>query len=98
MTLKQSLTAIILSTVCTWGYAPMATAADPAYSSDDPEIVIRKGVKGEVYYDYRRNGEVVEIKVVPSVGKPYYLVPKDGSYIKFDRSQMLIPSWVIFSW
>lgn len=98
MKIKQCLTAIMLSLVFALGYSPAVNAADPAYSDDGSEIVIRKGVKGEIYYDYRRNGEVVEIKVVPSIGKPYYLVPKDGGYIKFDRTQLLIPSWVIFSW
>lgn len=98
MKIKQCLSAIMLASVFALSYSPTVNAADPVYNDDAPEIVIRKGVKGEIYYDYRRNGEVVEIKVVPTIGKPYYLVPKDGSYIKFDRTQLLIPSWVIFSW
>ncbi len=75
-------------------------AEEPRYSQDEPEITIRKGTEGQVYYDYRLNGEVVEIKVVPANGKPYYLVPseaKDG-YIRLDRSQLLIPKWVLFRW
>lgn len=98
MKIKQCLIAMVLSLTFTLGYSPLVSAEDPGYNNETPEIVIRKGVKGEVYYDYRVNGEIVEIKVVPTIGKPYYLVPKDGGYIRSDGTQLLIPSWVIFSW
>ncbi len=63
----------------------------------EPEIVIRPGKKA-TFYEYRVNGELREIKVVPSVGPEYYLVPSDGGWIQQDKSQLLIPSWVIFRW
>ncbi len=87
---------VMLSLVAT---APVQ-AQEPQYSEDEPEIVIRRGAEGEVYYDYVVNGEVVEIKVVPGTGKPYYLVPAEGhdGYIRLDRSQLLIPKWVLFRW
>lgn len=78
--------------------APAAQAQEPAYSDDGHEVVIRKGSQGEVYYDYIVNGEVREIRVVPKNGKPYYLRPQDGGYIRLDKSQLLVPSWVLFSW
>ncbi len=98
MKFKQCITALFLSMVMMLGFQPAAIAQDPSYNGEEPEIVIRKGINGEVYYDYRVNGEVVEIKVVPTKGKPYYLVPKDGGFIKLDRTQLLIPSWVLFRW
>ncbi len=77
-----------------------ALAVQPSYSENEPEITIRRGTEGEVYYDYVRNGEVVEIKVVPKNGKPYYLVPAEtgAGFIRLDRSQLLIPKWVLFRW
>lgn len=64
----------------------------------EPEIVIRPGKKA-TFYEYRVNGELREVKVVPSVGPEYYLVPSDGGgWIQQDKSQLLIPSWVIFRW
>ena len=40
-----------------------------------------------------------EIKVIPEVGPSYYLVPADGNaWIREDRSQVLVPSWVLFKW
>lgn len=64
-----------------------------------PEIVIKHDDKG-TYYEYSINGQIKEIKVVPKVGKPYYLVPADGSkqYIRAEESTLLIPKWVIFRW
>ncbi|MFT5720194.1 MAG: hypothetical protein ACI9W6_000484 [Motiliproteus sp.] len=75
--------------------------AEEVRSSADDEITIRPGDKGELYYEYRINGAIKEIRVVPEIGKPYYLVPadgQDGSYIRMDGSQLLIPKWVLFRW
>ncbi|WP_082878222.1 DUF2782 domain-containing protein [Oleiphilus sp. HI0067] len=39
------------------------------------------------------------MKVVPKVGSEYYLVPADGEgWIREERSQMLVPKWVLFEW
>jgi hypothetical protein len=63
-----------------------------------PEIVIRPGKK-EVFYEYRVNGQLREIKVVPEAGPEYYLVPADGGgWIRETDSDMLVPSWVLFRW
>ena len=67
-------------------------------SPDAPQVVITSG-EDATFYEYRVNGELQEIKVVPRVGPPYYLVPAEGGgWIREDRSQTLIPSWVIFRW
>ncbi|MFL1453870.1 DUF2782 domain-containing protein [Marinobacter sp. GN3S48] len=67
-------------------------------SSEGPQIVIRPGEQ-EVFYEYRVNGQLVEIKVVPEVGPEYYLVPADGGgWIREDETDMLVPSWVLFRW
>ncbi|WP_417520543.1 DUF2782 domain-containing protein [Marinobacter sp.] len=67
-------------------------------SSAGPQIVIRPG-DDEVFYEYRVNGQLVEIKVVPEVGLEYYLVPADGGgWIRETDSDMLVPSWILFRW
>ncbi|WP_339800089.1 DUF2782 domain-containing protein [uncultured Marinobacter sp.] len=79
---------------------PQEPVVIPEYQPDasDSEIVIRPG-ENEVFYEYRVNGELREIKVVPNRGPAYYLVPADGGgWIREDRSTLLIPSWVIFRW
>ncbi|SFR82893.1 Protein of unknown function [Marinobacter daqiaonensis] len=62
------------------------------------EIVIRPA-EDKVFYEYRVNGELREIKVVPDVGPEYYLVPAEGGgWIREEETSLLIPSWVIFRW
>ena len=72
--------------------------SDYQSSADGPQIVIRPGEQ-EVFYEYRVNGQLMEIKVVPEVGPEYYLVPAEGGgWIRENETDMLVPSWVIFSW
>nr|WP_166269718.1 DUF2782 domain-containing protein [Marinobacter caseinilyticus] len=64
----------------------------------EPQIVIRSG-EDATFYEYRVNGELVEIKVVPSIGPEYYLVPAEGGgWIRENETRVLVPSWVIFRW
>lgn len=67
---------------------------------NEPEITIRHADNGNTIYEYSVNGEVREIKIVPKVGKPYYLVPKDGTqdFIRTDKPTAMIPKWIIFKW
>ncbi|MFS2156511.1 DUF2782 domain-containing protein [Pseudomonas sp. Pseusp122] len=68
-------------------------AAEPGVTAHyDPETRIT---------EYRKNGAVYAVKVTPEHGKPYFLVPPDGSSAGFtrpDSREMLIPQWEIFSW
>jgi len=64
----------------------------------EPEIVIRHEEE-KTFYEYRINGVLKEIKVVPTIGPTYYLVPQDGNaWIQEEKSQVLVPSWVLFKW
>ena len=68
----------------------------------EPEItIIHK--KNATYQEYRHNGRLFMVKVVPTVGKAYFFVDRDGDGImetrRDDRSSILkVPQWVIFSW
>lgn len=84
---------------------PVETPKEPVVVSDyqpageGPQIVIRPG-ENEVFYEYRVNGQLMEIKVVPEVGPEYYLVPADGGggWVRQSESDTLLPRWVIFRW
>ena len=72
----------------------------PETGVETPQITIRHAEEKTIY-EYRVGGKIREIKVVPPVGKPYYLVPIEGSndeFTRFENSSLLIPKWVIFSW
>lgn len=48
-------------------------------------------------YEYRQNGVLRMVRIVPKWGKPYYLVPADPTkgYGDLERADMLVPSWVL---
>ena len=62
-----------------------------------PDVTIIAGEERTIY-EYRQNGELRMIKVVPNWGKPYYLVPRDrtSGFGDLERAEMLLPSWVLF--
>jgi hypothetical protein len=65
---------------------------------NEPSIIIRHS-EDKTFYEYKVNGELVEIKVVPKMGPAYYLVPTDDDDMKRQKqSNLSVPTWVIFSW
>lgn len=81
------------------GCLPLAAHAEDPVSAD-PDVTIRQDGDRTIQ-EYRVNGFLYAIKVIPKNGKPYFLVRADGSdgnFIRSDDPDMLIPSWEIFSW
>lgn len=74
-----------------------AEFALPADGEDDVEIVIGED---KTIYEYRANGVLMIIKVVPKNGQPYYMVPADGSphFTDLDHSNNLYPQWILLQW
>ena len=72
--------------------------AEEAALPVEPQIVIRQE-DNKTIYQHSVNGVITEIKIVPEIGATYYLVPDDGGgWIREDRSETLIPKWVLFEW
>lgn len=68
----------------------------------EPEIkIIERGDRR--IEEYRVRGQLYMVKITPSVGKPYYLIDRDGDgdmesrTFEFTESQNL-PQWVLFRW
>jgi Protein of unknown function (DUF2782) len=77
----------------------VAVAAEDAPTAEPDVTIHTEGDK--VIQEYRQNGFLYAIKITPAHGKPYYLVRADGTdanFIRSDPPDMLIPSWVVFSW
>lgn len=77
---------------------------DAAATSSGPQpevtIVQRKDAKVE---EYRLNGRLYMVKVMPFVGPAYYFVDRDGdglmeSKINGRGAEPRAPQWVILSW
>lgn len=71
----------------------------------EPEVTIIQR-KDATYEEYRLNGRLYMVKVVPVVGPAYYYIDRDGDGLLETHtgspisrgSQPEIPQWVIFSW
>ena len=57
----------------------------PATGKDAPAVSIRTGDNGDVIEEYRTNGQVTMVHVVPKNGVPYYLYDDNGNG-RLDRS------------
>jgi hypothetical protein len=65
---------------------------------DDDNIEIVEG-EDKTVYEYRQNGVLMMIKVVPKKGKTYYMVPAGGAhYEDLDHQKSLYPQWRIIEW
>ena len=75
------------------------TEPPPAPSLEEargPDVTLIAGEERTVY-EYRQNGKLRMIKVVPKVGKPYYLVPRDPTtgFGDLEQAETLVPRWVL---
>lgn len=92
-TLLQLCTKATFLLVCVF-VCISSSASEPSLRG--PDVVIISG-EGKVVYEFRQNGQLRMVRVVPKLGKPYYLVPIDPSKSGGDleRADILLPSWVI---
>jgi Protein of unknown function (DUF2782) len=67
----------------------------------EPDVTIVERERDTVY-EYRINGRLYMIKVVPQVGPPYYFIDQDGDgnmeTRATDYTQLRIPQWVLATW
>lgn len=60
------------------------------------DVTIIAGEKRTIY-EYRQNGSLRIVRIVPDIGRPYYLVPADETrgFGDLERANSLIPRWTI---
>ncbi|MDO6562442.1 DUF2782 domain-containing protein [Amphritea sp. 1_MG-2023] len=90
---------LLLTLLCSFSIVSTASAdVLPEFNDDDPAVTIRQGDQA-TYYEYRVNGQLIEIKVKPTIGKTYYLIPTDdGEFYRSEDSNLMLPKWILFSW
>ena len=86
------LTRSLLALLCLGG----ATSSWSETAAAGPDVVIIAG-KDRVVYEFRQNGQLRMLRVVPKWGKPYKLVPRDPTkgFGDLEKADMLVPEWVI---
>jgi hypothetical protein len=66
----------------------------------EPQVTIAKR-DGQTVEEARVNGRLVWIKVIPTHGRPYFLIPDGGEYTFIRRdsldSGLKVPLWVLFT-
>ncbi len=76
---------------------PLADGLEPDDAALEPEITIAP--KEDVtFMEYRINGRLYMIKVIPAKGPPYYLIDNEGNgeFIRSELApQITPPLWVI---
>ncbi len=94
--LRLSVFVMIVAVMSTPIEAQNDTKAASSVSKRGPDVVLRETPERTIY-EYRQNGQLTMIKVVPKKGKPYFLVPVDRTenYGELDRAKRLKPQWVI---
>ena len=67
----------------------------------EPQVTIVKQEK-ETREEFRIKGKLYMVKVTPAIGKPYYLVDRqgDGNFVEADGMPHPVrpPMWIIHSW
>ncbi|MCX7065688.1 MAG: DUF2782 domain-containing protein [Proteobacteria bacterium] len=88
---RQILTTLL---ACATPFALGAPPGDDELTGPDVTIVVGEE---RTVYEYRQGGELRAIKIVPKLGKPYYLVPRDDTrgFGDLEQADMLIPRWTI---
>jgi len=76
-------------------------AVDQADETLEPEVTIRQSGDRTIH-EYRINGRLYMIKIVPRKGPPYYLMDLDGDgemdVTEEDPSKIVVPQWILFRW
>ena len=105
---------MIMGFFCTYAYAEETPELQPVPEPPplpekvksgetlEPEVTIIKR-KDTTVHEYRANGRLYMVKIVPSAGVPYYMVDSDGDGNLETRrddlaSDIAVPSWVILKW
>ncbi len=68
-------------------------------AAEDSITIVDQSELGQVF-EFRQNGVLIMIKVIPDQGRPYYMVPADGSphYLDLSEVKHLYPNWVLLEW
>lgn len=70
--------------------------------SIEPDINIIQR-QDRTVHEYRMNGELYMVKIIPTIGRPYFLMDTDGDGSLETRqheldSGLLVPNWILLEW
>ena len=76
--------------------AASTTALGAETAQRGPDVTLIEGEERTIY-EYRQNGQLRLVKIVPRNGRPYFLAPLDPAqgFGDFDRAEFVVPRWEI---
>ena len=74
----------------------------PVGEDMEPEVKIIKKDNATIH-EYRMNGLLYMVKIIPGIGPPYYLIDGDGDgYLESRYNNLepgiMVPQWMIYRW
>ena len=107
MTRSILASAMFAFTCSAWGADPVPLEPPPlppqlqSGEAIEPDVTIREEEERTIY-EYRRNGQLIMVRVQPRVGPPYFFFDKDGDgdLDRFDGDprKLSVNQWLLFSW
>lgn len=96
VTLVVSLTLSLIWAMALTTVSSRAIASEAGVSLNGPDVTIIASEE-RVVYEYRQNGQLRMVRIVPNWGKPYYLVPGDPTkgFGDLERADSLLPTWTL---
>lgn len=95
--------ALLLSAFPLWSeeQAPPPPPVQEGEEDLEPDVTIRQQ-GSKTIHEYRINGRLYMVKIVPKKGPPYYLLDLDGDgemdTQEDDPTGVVVPQWVLFRW
>ena len=76
---------------------PSSRRSSPPPEFRGPDVTLIAGEERTIH-EYRHNGQLRMIKVVPKLGKPYFLSPRDPTrgFGDLEQADSLIAEWVLW--
>jgi hypothetical protein len=78
----------------------LSALSDADLRATDETITLVENEPDQRIFEFRQNGILMMIKVIPKSGRPYYLVPASGQahFTDLTDQKHLYPQWTLIEW
>jgi len=78
----------------------LSALSEADLQATDETITLVENDSDQRIFEFRQNGVLMMIKVIPKSGRPYYLVPATGQahFTDLTDQKHLYPQWTLIEW
>lgn len=99
--LLSSMLLVTVAPLCAEDQVPAPPPVQEGEEDLEPDVTIRQQGSRTIH-EYRINGRLYMLKIVPQKGAPYYLLDLDGDgemdTQEDNPNSVVVPQWVLFRW